>query len=234
LPNSFICPNQLRDFGVTVHDTPKRYDPNSMHAVYVPEHKLLISVASDGTISYFDRRLPREDELHTLPRVQMTSKLPWDPKLPHFGVAEKQATLDTPVASVHKTASLSFTTRGYAPIFDAGYYHEPRHAHATQKHLLAAELMVAADHQSVPATLLGMGTPVESRECYNISTTIPLATLLPGTPSLASRLPGTNQTGDGVSGVSTSIKHYMFTAKELADKWSIGLEAAAATIRCST
>jgi hypothetical protein len=24
LPNSLICPNQLRDFGLTVHDTPKR------------------------------------------------------------------------------------------------------------------------------------------------------------------------------------------------------------------
>jgi hypothetical protein len=233
LPNSLICPNQLRDFGVTVHDTPKRYDPNSMHAVYVPEHKLMIPMASDGTISYFDTRLPTEDELHTLPRVQMTSELPWDPKSPHFDVAEKQATLDTPVASVRRTAALSFTSRGYAPIFDAGY-HEPRHIHATQKHMLAAELMVAADHKSVPTALLGMGTPVESRECYSIGT-IPLATLLPGTPSLASRLSGTNQTGvHGISGVSTSIKQSVLTAKELADKWSIGLEAAAATIRCST
>jgi hypothetical protein len=45
--------------------------------------------------------------------------------------------------------------------------------------MLAAELMVAADHQTVPAALLGMGTPVRSRECYSIGT-FPLATLLPG------------------------------------------------------
>jgi hypothetical protein len=233
LPNSLICPNQLRDFEVTVHDTPKRYDSGSMHAVYVPEHKFLIPMSSDGTISYFDTRLPTEDELHALPRIQMTSQLPWDPKSSHFGAAEMQAALATPVTTVCSTAALSFTSRGYVPTF-AAKCTEPRHVHATQKHMLAAELMVAADRQSVPGALLGMGTPVESRECYSIGT-IPLATLLPGTPSLAYQFSGTNQAGvHGVSGVSTSIKQSVLTAKELADKWSIGLEAAAATIRCST
>jgi hypothetical protein len=89
LPNSLICPNQLQDFGLMVYDTPKRYNPNSKHNVYAPEHRVTIPMVSDGTISYFDTRLPTKDEL-------TTSNLQWDPSASHFAVAEKQATLYRP------------------------------------------------------------------------------------------------------------------------------------------
>ena len=31
LNHSLLCPNQLRDFGIRVHDVPTQYDPNSPH-----------------------------------------------------------------------------------------------------------------------------------------------------------------------------------------------------------
>jgi hypothetical protein len=175
LPNSLICPNQLRDNGLTVHDTPKRYDAESMHAVYVPEYKLMIPMASDRTISYFDTRLPTEEELTSLPQIQMTSALPWDPKASHFAVAEKRAILDP--APKRGIAALSFLSRGYESKFATGYT-EPCHIHATQKNMMPAELMTAADTDTIATALLG--TPTENRQCHSIGT-LPIASLLTGT-----------------------------------------------------
>jgi hypothetical protein len=38
--HSLLCPNQLRDFGIRVHDVPTQYDPNSSHSIYIPDSDL--------------------------------------------------------------------------------------------------------------------------------------------------------------------------------------------------
>lgn len=124
-----------------------------MHAVYAPEHRLMIPMASDGTISYNDTRLPTKNELTTLPQVKMTSELPWDPKASHFAIAEKQVTFDRPTQPRCSTAALNYISRGYENTFKPGTT-EPRHVHATQQHMMSAELVVASDPRSISAVLL--------------------------------------------------------------------------------
>jgi hypothetical protein len=89
--NSLICPNQLRYFGLSMEDTPYRYGPMSLHVIHVPKADLNILMSSDCGISYFDTRLSTEEEINTLPRIEMTSPLPWDPKSMHFTRNEESA-----------------------------------------------------------------------------------------------------------------------------------------------
>jgi hypothetical protein len=52
-PQLTHLPNQLRDFGLSVQDTPRRYDPNSLHGIHIPKADLDILMSSDGVISYY-------------------------------------------------------------------------------------------------------------------------------------------------------------------------------------
>ena len=41
LSHSLWCPNQLRAHGLVVKDTPKQFDKESTHAIYLPDSQLL-------------------------------------------------------------------------------------------------------------------------------------------------------------------------------------------------
>jgi hypothetical protein len=178
----------------------------------------------------FDTRLPTDEELTALPQVQMTSELPWDPRAQHFTIAEKQASISSSTHPLHAIAALRYASRGYHATFATGPI-ESRHIHATQQHMMPAELMMASTPRTISAILFETATPLESRECFSIIGTCPLTSLRTGTQ--ASQLPGTGKAGvsSSVSAISTIIKQSVLTAKELSNKWSIGLEAAAAMIR---
>ena len=56
LPFSLVNPNQLREAGATIYDTPMRYDKNSPHAMYIPDEEgetVCIPFGSNGFVSYF-------------------------------------------------------------------------------------------------------------------------------------------------------------------------------------
>ena len=59
--HSLICPNQLRDFGVKVYDTPKQFDSSSPHAIETDQLKIPLQLK--GVISGFATRKPSEDEI---------------------------------------------------------------------------------------------------------------------------------------------------------------------------
>jgi hypothetical protein len=48
------------DFGLQVQDTPKRYDPTSLHGIHVPKDSIDILMSSDGVISYFGFQLTKK------------------------------------------------------------------------------------------------------------------------------------------------------------------------------
>ena len=88
MDNSLICPNQLRENGLTVHDTPKQYDRSSSHSIRIDD--LVIPLTMSGVISGFHTDKPSEDDLEDLPRVYMTPNAPWKPYSDDFAETEKK------------------------------------------------------------------------------------------------------------------------------------------------
>ena len=65
--------NQLRPYGVDVHENPFMSTP-----LAILDQDRIISLYSQGTIICGDTRTPIEQELGTLPRMVMTSPHDWD------------------------------------------------------------------------------------------------------------------------------------------------------------
>jgi hypothetical protein len=52
IPCTLLCPNQLRNYGVVVEDTPRQYNRLSKHSIKTDEVE--IGLDMDGVISYFE------------------------------------------------------------------------------------------------------------------------------------------------------------------------------------
>ena len=89
MEHSLINPNQLRDFGIRVDSTPKQYDPNSNHAIMIPEEDIVIPLKLHGCISYFPTRLPTPQELNDCRYIELSSEQEWNPYSDRFGEQER-------------------------------------------------------------------------------------------------------------------------------------------------
>ena len=70
LKHSLLCPNQMRDYGNQVEDTPRQYEPHSAHGITImsddnKKEYILIPLNLEGPVSYFDTRRPTEEEMKT-------------------------------------------------------------------------------------------------------------------------------------------------------------------------
>ena len=93
LDSSLLCPNQLRDNGLTVDDVPKQYSADSTHSIYDPVTKVRIPLSLKGVISCFETHKPSPEEVLNLPQVTLTSALPWHPTSLSFAEAEAECLL---------------------------------------------------------------------------------------------------------------------------------------------
>ena len=90
MDHTLLCPNQLRDYGLRVEDTPRQYNIDSSHSILVPDHQLRIPLTLEGIISGFNSRQPTIRELEEIDRhVEMTSEVPWTPDSTSFMDAEE-------------------------------------------------------------------------------------------------------------------------------------------------
>jgi len=88
---SLICPNQLRDMGHHVDETPRQYCPDSIFGIYLPEQDTHIPFDLQGVISGFDTRPPTDAELYMVEdHVALTSPVAWDPQHPDLSIAEEE------------------------------------------------------------------------------------------------------------------------------------------------
>ena len=90
LQHTLVNPNQLRHNGITVQDCPKQFDRNSQHCIQVPGKGLKIPLQMRGVISGFHSRLPTQEELESLPQIELTRDI-WNPKSDNFAAAEEAA-----------------------------------------------------------------------------------------------------------------------------------------------
>lgn len=99
MKHTLLCPNQMRDNGIIVEDTPKQYNNKSTHSIYIPDRGLTIPLSMEGVVSGFDTRTPTADELDNVDNhIEMTSAMEWDPNSSMFASMEKKA---------HKVSALS-------------------------------------------------------------------------------------------------------------------------------
>jgi hypothetical protein len=96
-----VNPNQMRNYGIAVHDCPSQFDSSSRHAIYSPESNMTIPLQLDGIISYFESFKPTEEEMAYLPHVVLTSVDDWDPYSNAFAEKEEVARRCAVVAKEH-------------------------------------------------------------------------------------------------------------------------------------
>jgi len=98
-----INPNQLRENGLKVEDTPKRYNPASKHAI--TEDEIVIPLKSKGYISYIPVVKPSEVEVNKNPHIHMTGES-WNPYDEDFELLESTAGKEIMVISSNKTSAV--------------------------------------------------------------------------------------------------------------------------------
>jgi hypothetical protein len=86
-----VNPNQMRNFGIAVHDCPSQFDSSSRHAIYSPESNTTIPLQLDGIISYFESFQPTDEDMVSLPHIVLTSVEEWDPYSNTFTEKEEVA-----------------------------------------------------------------------------------------------------------------------------------------------
>ena len=92
LNHSLLCPNQTRDNGNKVEDTPRQYDRSSSHGITIAADgklpSLFMPLKMQGVISYIDTRKPTEIEMETAQFYEVTADIPWDPHSDRFSKEE--------------------------------------------------------------------------------------------------------------------------------------------------
>ena len=106
---SLLCPNQLRNHGLQVNDTPKQFDKTSSHSIRT-EKGQEIPLEMDGVISYLQTRKPTKEEVHDfnkgtgLRSIVLTSDQDWEPYSEGFAAKEAEArTISLILAPKQKT-----------------------------------------------------------------------------------------------------------------------------------
>jgi Reverse transcriptase (RNA-dependent DNA polymerase) len=101
LSTTLLCPNQLRDGGTIVEDTPRQFNPKSNHCIRIGS--LTIPLMMDGVISYFESRKPTDEELKHNQRFTLTSNSVWDPHSKSFARQELALEPQYQVASLRSS-----------------------------------------------------------------------------------------------------------------------------------
>ena len=78
MDHSLVNPNQLRHYGVVVHDNPYETDPTRTMGIEIDDNNL-IPFSLQGSTVFFNTRYPDDNELDMYPHVVITCDKPWDP-----------------------------------------------------------------------------------------------------------------------------------------------------------
>ncbi len=102
LADTLLNPNQLRLHGIRVDETPRQFNPQSLHAIVISQPNLVIPLSLQGVISGFPSRKPTPDKWENCPCIDITSDLEWEPNSENFATREEHLAT-TYVAGVAQT-----------------------------------------------------------------------------------------------------------------------------------
>jgi hypothetical protein len=92
VPNSLLCPNQMRCHGIVVDDVPKHLAPDpaqATHSLYFADKDIRIPLELEGCISQIPTRLPTVQELEECEWLTLTGDAEWDPHASSFAENER-------------------------------------------------------------------------------------------------------------------------------------------------
>ena len=79
MDHTLLNPNQLRLFGIEVHDNMYDLDPARAMGIIVPDTNKKIPFQSQGSTIFFTSRYPTDDKLDQYPHIVVTCDQSWDP-----------------------------------------------------------------------------------------------------------------------------------------------------------
>ena len=80
LKNILLCPNQCESNGVQIDLRPSQFYPQCDTASTIAcDNNLVVPIKHDGPLPYFDVLHPTKNELHSCPKIELTSLDNWEP-----------------------------------------------------------------------------------------------------------------------------------------------------------
>ena len=79
MKNALLCPNQARENGTIVNDVPPHLDHTEQSTFSIITEETEIKLEQFGPTAFVQLRRPTEDELETLPILDITGEDEWDP-----------------------------------------------------------------------------------------------------------------------------------------------------------
>ena len=76
LSHTLINPNQLCHFQTQLQDNPYATDPMS---IIIPDGNFIACLDSESTNIFLDTCYPTQEDLASLPHIEITSQQPWEP-----------------------------------------------------------------------------------------------------------------------------------------------------------
>ena len=139
LDHTFVNPNQLRAYGVSVQDNPFDTKPLS-----ITTDDVSVKLYSEGMIICGDTRTPTESEMSQLPRLILTSPHDWDPHNVCFLSCSGQSSDNMSIESNHLIFAVDTLLQHtiYDPIMVASLM---------LSHVQVAEVTVPSTLQDVPS-----------------------------------------------------------------------------------
>ena len=140
LDHSLLNPNQIREFGIRVCD-----DPFGHESIGIKTEKVDIPFAKDGSVIYFESRVPTNEELHCLPTIELHSSN-WDPGNPSLlaEASQMQQRISPPTPRFPKTDHFSHT--------NDSRHHHLGHQDGITRHL--AQISAVYDEEAMVGALL--------------------------------------------------------------------------------
>lgn len=211
MKHSLLCPNQMRDNGIVVDDTPKQYSKASTHSIYIPDRDLRIPLTMDGVVSGFDTRTPTNEELDNIDRhIEMTSAMEWNPSSSIFSMNEKMIHLPNETSTAKVISNISSA--------------RVQVAHETNCSYRIVELEIAEKD---------FVDQVDEQElCTRL---IMAARIAPKLEITTKQLPaGTTDDCMNVSAVRRGEPQSEITPENVAKRWGIGIDVAKRTLQVTT
>ena len=236
LDTSLICPNQLRDNGIRVDDTPRQFSQQSIHGMIAQTEdgdRVEIPFTLHGVISQFETRLPTQDEIDDgIKRIVLTNEATWKPYSVRYSNAEELHVrsrqtfgLSTEKACDHHGSKS--VDHEYALSYAESQIR--RHVSAMTSLVTFTESSEGVDENGEPITLDAYGDEIDTNDTT-------LDKLLNSVDAIyEASVDDKTFIGNRVAyAIHSRKREHRIRPDTLARRWNIGLKTAADTLQSTT
>ena len=138
--HSLANPNQCRAYGISVCDDP--FDPYRELGIQDPQSEVCIPFEMDGTVAFFETRIPTEQESMESPRIILTSEEEWNPATVQLRARTYEQEEHHRIMSAVAVNRVNMQANPNEPQFVHGTRHEPDLILASVSSAMTDETMV--------------------------------------------------------------------------------------------